>query len=296
GNAEQTVEIEAGGEKRVDWNVQVIASGTTKVRMKALTDEESDATELSIPVQVHGMLKTESYTGVIRGNAESGTVTIRVPAERIEEQSRLEVRYSPSLAGAMVDALPYLIDYPYGCTEQTLNRFLPAVITQRTLQNMGIDLADVGKKRTNLNSQQLGDPAKRAADWKQYDRNPIFDDAEMQTIIRTGVQRLTDMQLSDGGWGWFSGYGEHSSAHLTAQVVHGLKLAMQNDVPVLEDVPQRGIQWLKNYQAEQLALLREGDRRRERDAERAKNPSGKFDDASRNIPFKMQADDLDAFV
>ncbi|MFN9978090.1 MAG: alpha-2-macroglobulin family protein, partial [Phycisphaerae bacterium] len=44
GNAEQTVEIEAGGEKRVDWNVQVSASGTTKIRMKALTDEESDAT------------------------------------------------------------------------------------------------------------------------------------------------------------------------------------------------------------------------------------------------------------
>ena len=28
----------------------------------------------------------------------------------------------------MLDALPYLIEYPYGCTEQTLNRFLPTVI------------------------------------------------------------------------------------------------------------------------------------------------------------------------
>ena len=25
----------------------------------------------------------------------------------------------------MLDALPYLIDYPYGCTEQTMSRFLP---------------------------------------------------------------------------------------------------------------------------------------------------------------------------
>ena len=33
----------------------------------------------------------------------------------------------------MVDALPYLVDYPYGCTEQTLNRFLPTVITQKVL-------------------------------------------------------------------------------------------------------------------------------------------------------------------
>ena len=46
---------------------------------------------------------------------------------------------TPSLAVTMLDALPYLIDYPYGCTEQTLNRFLPSVITQRTLQRLDID-------------------------------------------------------------------------------------------------------------------------------------------------------------
>ncbi len=60
-----------------------------------------------------------------------------MPEERRPEQTRLEVRYSPTLAGAMVDALPYLADYPYGCTEQTLNRFLPAVLTQQTLQRDG---------------------------------------------------------------------------------------------------------------------------------------------------------------
>ena len=54
----------------------------------------------------------------------------------------------------MVDTLPYLLQYPYGCTEQTLNRFLPAVLTQRTLQKMGVNLADVKKQRTNLDAQQ----------------------------------------------------------------------------------------------------------------------------------------------
>ena len=89
------------------------------------------------------MLKTESFTGVIRPNGDKAVVEVRVPEERIPAQSRLEIRYSPSLAGAMVDTLPYLLQYPYGCTEQTLNRFLPAVLTQRTLQKMGVNLADV---------------------------------------------------------------------------------------------------------------------------------------------------------
>ena len=104
--------------------------------MKALTDEESDAMEQKFPCYIHGMLKMDSYCGVdsARGaRGEGGPFTITVPKDRRPAQSRLEVRFSPTLAGAMVDALPYLVDYPYGCTEQTLNRFLPTVITQKIL-------------------------------------------------------------------------------------------------------------------------------------------------------------------
>ena len=108
----------------------------------------------------------------------------------------------------MVDALPYLIDYPYGCTEQTLNRFLPAVITQQTLLRMRLDLKAIQQKRTNLNAQEIGDAAERAKGWKRFDRNPVFDQAELTKIVKAGVNRLQEMQLSDGGWGWFSGWGE----------------------------------------------------------------------------------------
>lgn len=286
GDAVRSVDVPAGGEVRVDWQVDVVASGQAKIRMKALTDEESDAAELTVPCQVHGLLKTESYTGVVRSEQNSSVIEINVPAARIEEQSRLEIRFSPTLAGAMVDALPYLLEYPYGCTEQTLNRFLPAAITQHTLQQMGVRLEDVQKKRTNLNAQELGDPKDRAAQWQRYQRNPVFDTAEMQRIIRTGVTDLTNMQLTDGGWGWFSGFHERSTPHLTSIVVHGLTIAQKNDVAVLPDVIGKGVQWLKNYQAAELEKLREGDWRRAHPDE-LKN---------RNRPYRMQADNMDAFV
>ncbi len=129
----RTVEIAAGSEHRVDWRVKVAHEGQAVIRMKALTDEESDAAQMTFPAYVHGMLKTEAFAGAIRPDQEKAQVVLRVPAERKPDQSRLEVRYSPTLAGALVDALPYLADYPYGCTEQTLNRFLPTVITQKVL-------------------------------------------------------------------------------------------------------------------------------------------------------------------
>src|SRR5262249_20600904 len=125
GSPVQKVTVAAGGEKRVDWRVKVVREGEAVVRMKAVTDADGDAMERRFPGLVHGMLKMESCPGVVRPNKALGKLVFNVPAERRVNDTRLEVRYSPSLAGAMVDALPYLAEYPYGCTEQTLNRFLP---------------------------------------------------------------------------------------------------------------------------------------------------------------------------
>jgi uncharacterized protein YfaS (alpha-2-macroglobulin family) len=167
--AEQPVDIPAGGERRGDWRVKVVREGEAVIRMLALTDEESDAVQAKFPVLVHGMLKTESFSGAIQPDAPLASFELNVPAERRADQTRLEVRYSPTLAGAMIDALPYLIDYPYGCAEQTLNRFLPAVVTQQTLLRMKLDLKAIQQKRTNLNAQEIGDAAARAKGWKRYD-------------------------------------------------------------------------------------------------------------------------------
>jgi uncharacterized protein YfaS (alpha-2-macroglobulin family) len=278
GKLAQKVTIDASGEKRVDWRVKVVREGEAVIRMKALSDEESDAMEMRFPVYVHGMSKTESFSGVIRPDKDTGSVAFTVPAKRRISDSRLEVRYSPSLAGAMVDALPYLANYPYGCTEQTLNRFLPTVITQRILQKMNLNLKEIQEKRTNLNAQEIGDERERAAGWKRYDRNPVFDEEEVKRMVADGLQALTSMQLGDGGWGWFSGFGEHSWPHTTAVVVHGLQIAKQQDIALVPGVLERGIDWLKNYQERQVQLLK------------------KAADKKANREWKDSADNLDALV
>jgi alpha-2-macroglobulin len=288
-NAEPStlITIPAGGEARVDWRVKAVAPGTTTVTMKALTDEDSDAMQMTFPVNVHGFLKTESFSGVIRPEEDSDVIEFTVPEERKPEQTRLEVRYSPTLAGAMVDALPYLVSYPYGCTEQTLNRFLPTVITQRILIDMGIDLDAVREKRTNLNAQEIGDDRERPKRWKRFDHNPVFDPAEVERMVKVGVRDLTAMQNSDGGWGWFSGYGERSWPHTTAVVVHGLLVARQNDVAILDDVLQGGINWLKRYQEEQVKLLQEWERRQEKPGD---------GDAGKREKYKQRCSNIDALV
>jgi uncharacterized protein YfaS (alpha-2-macroglobulin family) len=232
--------------------------------------------QMRFPVYVHGMVKQVPKTGVIRASQTRAQVTFKVPAARRVAQSRLELRYSPTLAGAMVDALPYLVSYPYGCTEQTLNRFLPTVITQQTLRRMGVDLDVIQNKRTNLNSQEIGDDKQRTGQWRRYRHNPVFDEDEVAAMVSAGVKRLAAMQLTDGGWGWFSGYGEHSYPHTTAVVIHGLQIARENKVTIPGGVIERGVQWLKNYQAKEIERLILWDRTKKKG--------------------KSHADNLDAFV
>ncbi len=274
----RSVTVKAKGELRVDWRVKAKAEGKALVRMAALSDEESDAMQMEFPVYVHGMLKTEGWSGAIRDGADSAAVAIRIPAERRPDQTRLELRWSPTLAGAMVDALPYLAAYPYGCTEQTLNRFLPAVLTRRALERSGLNLEAIRLKRTNLNAQERGDPEKRAEQWKRFPDNPVFDSEELDKMVRTGIARLADMQNGDGGWNWFPGWQGDSSAHLTAQVVHGMLLAATCDVDVPKESLQRGIAWLDRYAQEQIRLLRNADEKKEKER------------------WKAKADNLDALV
>jgi len=271
GQSEKSVVIEPDGEKRVDWRVTVVKEGQAVIRMKALTDEESDAVQMQFPVYVHGMTKQVPRSGVIRPEATEASVLFKVPAERRVDASRLELRFSPTLAGAMVDALPYLTAYPYGCTEQTLNRFLPTVVTQRILLNMGLDLQAIKAKQTNLNAQEIGTDRQRAGQWRRYDHHPVFDEQTVADMAAAGLKRLAAMQLSDGGWGWFSGYGERSYPHTTAYVVHGLQIARSANVKLPSGMLERGIQWLQNYQVKEIERLKRWEHKKKNGKARADN-------------------------
>ena len=281
------VRIDAGGEVRVDWVVTAVKEGEAVVRMKAVTEGDGDAMEMKFPVLVHGMMKMVSFSGNIPAKEVSGSAKfeIDVPAERRPEESRLEVRFSPSLACAMIDALPYLCEYPYGCTEQTINRFLPTVITQKILKDMGLNLKDIGEKRSNLNAQEIGDDKERAKQWKRYNREPVFDEELLKDMVSDGLKALAFMQLSDGGWGWFSGWGEHSSAHTTATVVHGLQIALGNGVKVDEQMLKRGVDWLDRYQKDQVSRTCMHS-----------YPEGEFCKKEHASGMRMYADDLDSLV
>ncbi len=160
--------------------------------------------------------------------------TLDVPAARRKETTFFEVQVSPSLAVTMLDALPYLIDYPYGCTEQTMSRFLPATIVARTLRERGLSAEDA---MTRVFGGIEPDNASKTHPKGKHSLD------ELATMTRQGLERLYDFQHGDGGWGWWKD-GE-SDPWMSAYVVWGLALARDAGLDVDLARLKRGEQFLE---------------------------------------------------
>ena len=240
----QEHEVSANGEYRFDWPVVVVAPGLATITVKALTAEESDGMRMAFPALVHGINKTVAQSGAYRV-AQEGVRTLKVdlPEAIDPEQTQLEVKLSPSLAGVMFDALPYLTGYPYGCVEQTMSRFYPSVLVRDTLKKMGTDLEKVGERRRQMNQAGLN---------KRFEGiDPVFDSKELDKMIAAGLERIYNFQQADGGWGWWSE--DKSDPYQTSYVLQGLRAAREADVKVDDGIYQRGMQFLKNHLDSELA-------------------------------------------
>jgi hypothetical protein len=237
--------VPASQEHRFDWLVKAKAAGLAQITVKALTDAESDGMKLAFPVLVHGVDKTIARSGAYRV-AQQGerTLALELPRDIDPAQTRLEVTLSPSLAGVMMDALPYLAGYPYGCVEQTMSRFYPSVLVKDTLKQMGTDLETLAKQRKQMNE---GDLANRFGRFQ----SPVFDSAELERMVRAGLDRIYWLQRNDGGWGWWRD--DDSSPYQTAYVLLGLRAARQAGVAVDGGVFERGLNFLQNSTEKELA-------------------------------------------
>lgn len=190
-NAIETVTIPNQGEHRVDWRVTAPQTGDLRLLAKALTDKESDAVEITIKVLPRGLKQTKGQSLTFSQNVATEDVSIDMPASSDPQARLLRIEASPSVASTLFGALDYLTGYPYGCTEQTMSRFLPTVIVAQTL--------------------------------KDVKTSSISDKNNINAKVQAGLDRLYSFQHSDGGWGWWKD--DETDPFMTAYVADGLSIA-----------------------------------------------------------------------
>jgi len=184
----QKMNIPAKGESFVDWRVRAHTTGNVVLTAKALTNEESDALEMTLPVLPFGVKQRKATSGVIYSGDGQNQWGFGFPATSDAGTRGLTITVAPSVAGTVFDALDYLTSYPWGCTEQTMSSFLPDLVVSQVVDKLGL-------------------------------KSPI-DKTILRDMVNAGIERLQSFQHEDGGWGWWPD--DPSRVFMTAYVVSGL--------------------------------------------------------------------------
>ena len=205
GDAAFSGKIAAGGTLRRDIHVKAGNPGMPLLRLRASAGENGDAMELQIPVLPRAIKRESLGNLVLRDTV--GEATVELPDEALTEGSSLNVTLAPTLATSLQESLAALVDFPYGCVEQTMSRFLPAVYVRNLISSGRVSL-----------EKEVSD--------------------RLPGVLDEGLKRLYDFQHEDGGWGWWKE--GNSDPHMTAYVVYGLALSHRSGVTVRKEVLDRG--------------------------------------------------------
>ncbi|MFB3923434.1 MAG: alpha-2-macroglobulin [Terriglobia bacterium] len=206
GEAESTVTVPKNGEAVVTWTVRAPKIGEAKFLSKALTDEESDALELTAPVKPWGLQSNTALSGSSSTPEAQINENITLPADINADASSLRIDLAPSVAGTLMSALDFLASYPYGCVEQTMSSFLPNILVTKAVKDLGL--------------------------------TPPAASVELEKKIAAGLQRLYQFQHEDGGWGWWET--DETHPFMTAYVVAGFAQAKDAGYPIDENRLRRG--------------------------------------------------------
>jgi uncharacterized protein YfaS (alpha-2-macroglobulin family) len=204
------IEVPSKGETKFDWRVRARTSRESRLTAKALSNEESDAMELTLPVIPAGVKQHDAKSGALDAAEQEETTQVTLPGNPDESAPTLEITLSSSFAGSIFSALDYLTSYPYGCTEQTMSSFLPNIVVAKALKEL--------KVPQTVNAPELGKK------------------------IKAGMERLRDFQHDDGGWGWWKD--DSSQVFMTAYVVSGFAGARAAGYDVDAGSLERAETWL----------------------------------------------------
>ena len=171
---------------------------------------------------------------------------------------QMVVTVDTQLFYSVLSALPYLINYPYECTEQTLNRFLstgilgsvyakyPAVarmaqeLSKRDTVFETFDAIDPNRKMSLEETPWLVEAKGGSAGENEILR--VLDPRVAAAERSQALAKLKKAQTASGGFPWWPG--GPPSPYMTLYIMYGFAKASEFGVDVPRDVIQKGWAYL----------------------------------------------------
>ncbi len=227
------VSIPEGFNSSLTWRITASAKGANNI---SFTDGE----EASLPVLPNKIFLTETLPMVLKG---TGTKELKLDkllqsanSATLQHQS-LTVEATTNPTWYVVQALPYLMEFPYECAEQTWNRYYAnalASVIVRSSPKMKAVFENWKKDTTALQSalqknEELKSALLQETPWvleaqseaaQKRNLASLFDEARINAELRRNLAKLQAMQKGNGAFSWFSGGPDNQ--YITQYILTGL--------------------------------------------------------------------------
>lgn len=239
--AQQNFTAKAGQSDVAEWRLKVPADASSALlyRVVAKSGNFSDGEEDALPILTNRMLVTETLPLPIRGKQRkdfSFTGLLKASQSSSLRHQQLTLEFTSNPAWYAVQSLPYLMEYPHECAEQTFSRYYAnslatsianahpkvravfeqwkgtAALESKLSQNQELKTALLEETPWVLQAQSEAEQKRNIA--------LLFDLNRMASEQERALRKLSEMQLGNGGFPWFAG--GRDNWYISQYIVEGM--------------------------------------------------------------------------
>ena len=243
----QPFEVKAGSSQEVHFTVIVPSNVSALTYRIVATNLEtpafSDGEEATLPVLTNRILVTESMQLHISGKGQKSFTFDRFKNSFAKSASptlttqSLTLEFTPNPIWYAIQAMPYLMEYPYECNEQIFSRYYANVLASnivnqhpriKTVFDEWLSTSPDAFCSQLEKNQELKSILLEETPWVMDAQNEanrkqnialLFDLQRMAKESQSACKKLEDRQNGDGGWSWFDG--GQSSEYITEHILAG---------------------------------------------------------------------------
>ena len=208
------VVVPANDRVEVRFPAEALKAGTARWQVAAQSGTRADAASGALPVWTPASTEAFATYGTVTDQLVVQPVT--APKDVWTEFGGLDVTTSSTQLQALTDAVLYLSEYPYGCSEQIGSRVLGIAALRDVL--------------TAFDAPGLPSPA------------------ALEAAVGADLDVLTRRQNGDGGWGFWK-RDERSWPYLSLHVAHALVRAKEKGFAVNENTLERALTYAQQIQS-----------------------------------------------
>ncbi len=262
-------EVEVGGSATLTFPVRApLRVGPVAFRVVGRAGDFSDGELRPLPVLPGRMHLAQSRFVTLRDEDRRelhfADLAADDDATRIDEQ--MVVTLDAQLFYGVLQALPYLVNYPYECTEQTLNRFLSTGILSSLYDEypaVARMAKEFSQRDTRLEAWEANDPNRKMAleetPWLARSRGGEEDPEDLIKVLdprvataerKAALAKLEKAQTSLGGFPWWPG--GPPSPYMTLYLLSGFSRALEFGVDLPQPMVRRAWSYMHRHYLDEL--------------------------------------------